>query len=57
MSSFHGILPAVVTPFDDDERLNASAFERLLERLYAQGIHGVYACGSTGEGLLQSVAQ
>ena len=57
MSSFHGILPAVVTPFDDDERLNASAFERLLERLYAQGIHGVYVCGSTGEGLLQSVAQ
>jgi len=57
MSSFHGILPAVVTPFDDGERFSVAAFERLLERLYAQGIHGVYVCGSTGEGLLQSVAQ
>ena len=57
MSPFHGILPAVVTPFDDGERFDAAAFERLLERLYAQGVHGVYACGSTGEGLLQSVGQ
>jgi N-acetylneuraminate lyase len=57
MSSFHGILPAVVTPFDDGERFSVAAFERLLDRLYAQGIHGVYVCGSTGEGLLQSVAQ
>ena len=54
---FYGILPAVVTPFDDGERFDAGAFERLLERLYTQGIHGVYVCGSTGEGLLQSVAQ
>ena len=57
MSSFHGILPAVVTPFDDRERFAPAAFERLLERLYARGVHGVYVCGSTGEGLLQSVAQ
>jgi N-acetylneuraminate lyase len=57
VSSFHGILPAVVTPFDQGERFNATAFERLLERLYAQGIHGIYVCGSTGEGLLQSVWQ
>jgi N-acetylneuraminate lyase len=47
----------VVTPFDDGERFAAAAFERLLERLYAQGVHGIYVCGSTGEGLLQSVAQ
>ena len=57
MSSFYGILPAVVTPFDDRERFAPGVFERLLERLYARGVHGVYVCGSTGEGLLQSVAQ
>jgi len=57
MSSFYGILPAVVTPFDDRERFATAAFERLLERLYARGVHGIYVCGSTGEGLLQSVAQ
>ena len=33
----HGIPSAVVTPFDDGERFDAAAFERLLERLYAQG--------------------
>jgi N-acetylneuraminate lyase len=57
MTLFHGILPAVVTPFDEGERFAATVFERLLERLYACGVHGVYVCGSTGEGLLQSVAQ
>ena len=57
MSPFQGILPAVVTPFDDGERFAGAVFERLLERLYAQGVHGIYVCGSTGEGLLQSVAQ
>lgn len=57
MSKFGGILPAVVTPFNSEGRFNAATFERLLERLYAAGVHGVYVCGSTGEGLLQPVEQ
>lgn len=47
-----GILPALITPLDADEKLNVRALERLLERLYAAGVDGVYLCGSTGEGLL-----
>lgn len=31
--------------------------ERLLARLYAANVHGVYLCGSTGEGMLQRLAQ
>jgi N-acetylneuraminate lyase len=48
---FGGVLPAIVTPFNEDGGFAPSAFERLLGRLYAAGCHGVYVCGQTGEGL------
>ncbi len=51
-----GILPAVVTPLDDNERLVAASFERLLDRVYSAGAHGIYVSGQTGEGLLQPTA-
>lgn len=57
MQKFSGIMPAVVTPFDANGKFNPVAFERLLERLYNAGVHGMYVCGQTGEGLLQPVAQ
>jgi N-acetylneuraminate lyase len=56
-SNFHGIFPAVVTPFDEHENFAPAAFQRLLERLYAAGIDGLYVNGQTGEGLLQPVEQ
>ena len=56
-SRFEGILPAVVTPFDTEKKFCAPAFEALLEALFATGVHGVYVCGHTGEGLLQPVEQ
>ena len=55
--ALRGILPAVVTPFDPDGRFEPRAFELLLARVYAAGVHGVYVCGTTGEGMLQSVSQ
>src|SRR5215510_10698996 len=56
-NSLQGILPALITPLDAEGRLNMRAFEALLERVYAAHVHGVYLCGSTGEGLLQPAAQ
>jgi N-acetylneuraminate lyase len=47
-----GILPALVTPLKEDHSLDTAAFERLLEYMYSAGCHGVYLCGSTGEGLM-----
>lgn len=47
-----GIVPAVVTPLDENRAINVDAFEQLLDRLYRAGSDGVYLCGSTGEGLL-----
>jgi N-acetylneuraminate lyase len=52
-----GILPAVVTPIDQNERFAADPFERLIERLYAAGADGVYVSGHTGEGLAQPLAE
>ena len=55
--TFQGILPAVVTPLDADERFAERPYEALLARIYQAGSHGIYVCGQTGEGLLQTVEQ
>ncbi len=57
MNTFRGILPALVTPVDNDQCFQAKSFEALLERVYGYGADGVYVCGQTGEGLLQPVGQ
>lgn len=56
-NTLFGILPAVLTPFTENGEFVEGPFEQLLERVYDFGVHGVYLCGSTGEGLLQSIEQ
>ncbi len=56
MDALKGILPALITPFEDDGRVSRTALEALLARLFDAGVHGTYICGTTGEGLLMSVA-
>jgi N-acetylneuraminate lyase len=53
---FHGVLPAIVTPVDEAGEFAEEVFERLLADVYQVGVHGVYACGNTGEGPLQSAS-
>lgn len=55
--NLEGICPAVVTPLSPEGVFLPHVFEMLLERLYDAGVHGVYVCGQTGEGMQQSVAQ
>ena len=55
-SQLRGVLPAVVTPFDASGEFAPSVMERLLDRLYAKGSHGIYVLGQTGEGLQTPVA-
>lgn len=50
-ASFHGIFPAIVTPLDDNRQVDTANLEKLLSRLVQAGVHGVYAAGSTGEGM------
>jgi N-acetylneuraminate lyase len=51
-AALQGVLPALVTPLDSNERFVHKPMEVLLERLYSAGADGVYVCGQTGEGLL-----
>ena len=45
---FGGVITALVTPFRDGE-IDYTAFERLVERQVAAGVHGVVPVGTTGE--------
>lgn len=47
-----GIWPAMVTPFDADDRVSVSAARRLVGRFIEEGAGGIYVCGSTGEAAL-----
>lgn len=44
-----GIIPAMVTPFNEDETLNTDALRRLTQHLIAGGVHGLFPTGSQGE--------
>lgn len=57
MKKLAGILPAIVTPIDRAGTFNVRAYEHLLAHVYGAGVHGIYVCGQTGEGLQQSSAQ
>ena len=46
---FKGVITALITPLRDGN-VDEAAFERLVERQIAAGIHGVVAVGTTGEG-------
>ena len=44
-----GIIPAMVTPFNEDESLNTDGLRKLTEHLIAGGAHGLFPTGSQGE--------
>ena len=44
-----GVLPALVTPFDDAGKIDFKVFEGILTYLRAAGVKGWVPCGSTGE--------
>ena len=48
-----GIYPALLTPLSDDgATVNYDALRRLVEMLIQSGIHGLFVCGGSGEGVL-----
>jgi 4-hydroxy-tetrahydrodipicolinate synthase len=48
-SPLRGVLTALATPFAPDGQIDSSALRRLVDRSIDGGVHGVVACGSTGE--------
>ncbi|AVA24609.1 4-hydroxy-tetrahydrodipicolinate synthase [Rhizobium sp. NXC24] len=49
-----GVMPALVTPFDKNNRIDFKAFEKLLAHLREAGVTGWVPNGSTGEYFSQS---
>jgi 4-hydroxy-tetrahydrodipicolinate synthase len=49
MKEIKGLLTAIVTPFDEDGRVDHDAARRLATHLLEHGSHGLVIAGSTGE--------
>ncbi|MEP7199229.1 MAG: dihydrodipicolinate synthase family protein, partial [Chloroflexota bacterium] len=45
----HGVIPPVITPLTTDGHLDVATFERVLNFLIAEGVHGLFVLGSTSE--------
>jgi len=48
---FTGIMPALVTPLNEDETINTKVLAQLIEDMIQNGADGFYVAGATGEGL------
>lgn len=47
---FKGIMPALVTPLDENENINVGVLTQLMNDLIKKGADGFYVGGATGEG-------
>ena len=52
MDNLRGIFPATVSTFDMDGRFDPVSMRRIVRHQIDAGVHGLYVCGGTGEGLL-----
>jgi 4-hydroxy-tetrahydrodipicolinate synthase len=52
-----GIMPPMVTPFDEREELDEEALRNEARYLLEVGVHGLVVCGSTGEGYSMTPAE
>lgn len=57
MPRYSGIIPPLVTPFDDGGNVDASALRSVVDYVMAGGVHGVFVAGSTGESYAMTDSQ
>ncbi len=57
MKALKGIFPATVSPFAQDGRFDSEAMRSIVAYQIDAGVHGLYICGGTGEGLLMKVEE
>lgn len=46
----HGVIPAIVTPMNEDGSVNYDLLEKQADYLMNAGVNGLFVCGGTGEG-------
>lgn len=49
LSRLHGIFPPMLTPLSDDQRIDHESLASLVDYLLGEGVHGIWAMGTTGE--------
>ncbi|HGH3372837.1 TPA: N-acetylneuraminate lyase [Kluyvera cryocrescens] len=52
-----GVMPALLTPFDAQQKIDQASLRRLVRFNIEQGVDGVYVGGSTGEAFIQSLVE
>jgi N-acetylneuraminate lyase len=57
LKEIKGIVPALLTPFDEDETISEGKLRNLVNYLISHGISGFYLTGSTGEGFLMTAEE
>lgn len=50
MVEIKGIIPPVLTPMKEDEEIDYQELRNQVNRLLKAGVHGIFACGTNGEG-------
>lgn len=48
--AYSGLFPAVFTPMHENGHVNLDQIQPIVDHLVADGVRGLYICGSTGEG-------
>ena len=54
MVTVKGIIAPIITPMHEDESVNFEEFRRQVDRLIANGIHGIFVFGTNGESYIFS---
>ena len=57
MKQIEGLIAAAFTPFHQDGSLNLERVPALVDKLYADGLKGIFVCGSNGEGPNMTTAE
>ena len=57
MKEFKGIIPAMATPFYDDESINVDELRRQIERHIKAGVNGIFCLGTNGENYAMSTEE
>ena len=48
-NQYYGIIPPMVTPLEDWDKLDYHGIEKLINHILKGGVHGLFILGTTGE--------
>ena len=57
MQKFKGIMPAIISPCDENDGFCEDIFAVAATYLYGQGVNGLYVCGATGDGFSMRLSE